>query len=644
MDAEFRVGPWLVQPSLNVVAQNDTAVRLEPKVMEVLVCLAHRAGEPVSKEELIQAVWPDTFVTDDVLKRCISELRRVFDDDAREPHVIETIPKRGYRMIAAVEPVSEGPAAIPRGLPDREDVSEGTRGKEARPAGVWSSARGHWQLVIGTILLVVVVVVGVVSLNLRGRESSIDSIAVMPFACKATDTGTELADGLTSGLIESLSQIPQLRVMSRSSVTRYKGQDVDLRKVGHELNVRAVLTGTLTPRGDGFVLDAELVNTSDNSHLWGQQYTTNPDDVLTLQANLVREVSTKLRPSLTPESKARLASPGTSNSEAYALYVKGRYAFDRWEPQHVKEALVFFEQAVERDPTYAQAYAGIGDAYAILTFYASFSFEEGIRNAKAAAQKALELDANLAEGHCALGLAAYIHYEWQLAESETRRCVELNPNLLFAHQWLAFVLESQGKMEQGLAEQKLALELDPISFMGNKFLGLTFFFLRDYDRAIEQLRRMTELEPNQPNLRDRLADSYAMKGEYDKVALEYQEELRIEGKPDQAEALRRAYAKHGYRGLLKAQIEFWSDPQKPDDYDPYDVAANYSLLGDRENAFLWLDRAYATRYTSSSAMLPIQIDPLLDNIRSDPRYKAFLLRMGFPSSVSIQPEIANNSR
>lgn len=623
MDNEFRVGPWLVQPGLNTVAQNGTAVHLEPKVMQVLVCLAHRAGEPVSKEELIQAVWPDTFVTDDVLKRCVSELRRVFEDDAREPHMIETIPKRGYRMIAPVGPVSEEPVAIPPS-PDRRHPAEGLPRIEAQPARVWSSLRGRWQFVISAVLLSALVVTFVSSRNyFRGDESSIDSIAVMPFLSKGTNTGTEFADGLTSGLIESLSQIPQLRVMSRSSVTRYKGQDIDLRKVGRELNVRAVLIGTLTARGDGFVLDTELVNTSDNSHLWGQQYITNPDDVLTLQANLVREVSTKLRPSLTPESKARLASAGTSNPEAYSLYVKGRYSFDRWEPQHTKEALVFFQQAVEKDPTYAQAYAGMGDAYAILTYFAAFPFEQGIRKAKAAARKALQLDPNLAESHCALGAAAYTHLEWALAESEDRRCVELNPNLSYAHQWLAWALASLGRMEQSVAEEKLALQVDPLSHMSNKFLAVAYYQSRDYEHAIEQTRKWLEVEPNAPDLHDDLATWYLTTGDYAKSESEYEKALTLKGRSEQAERLRRAYAKNGYQGLLQAQIELWSDPKRAEDYDPFSVAENYSLLGDRNRAFLWLDKSY-----ESGALFVLKTDPQLDNIRSDPRFKALLQRVG----------------
>jgi DNA-binding winged helix-turn-helix (wHTH) protein/TolB-like protein/Flp pilus assembly protein TadD len=598
MDAEFRVGSWLVQPSLNLISQNGRTVHLEPKVMEVLVCLSRRAGETVSKEELIQAVWQDTFVTDDVLKRCVSELRRVLEDDAHEPRFIETIPKRGYRLL----------------IPTQR--AEPPKSESGKAIGLVAKAVVAVALIIGATATV---------FYMRRTEVPIDSIAVMPFASKGADAGSELADGLTSGLIESLSQIPELRVMSRSSVTRYKGQEIDLRKVGRELNVRAVLVGTLAPRGDGFVLDAELVNTSDNSHLWGRQYTSTSADVLALQAELARTISTRLHPRLPAEAKAKLASPGTSNPEAYALYVKGRYAFDRWGAQHTKEALIYFQQAIEKDPTYAQAYAGVGDTYALLAYFGTFRFEENLQRAKAAARKALELDPNLAEGHCALGLADYIHNELVEAEGETRRCVGLNPNLSFAHQCHAWTLADLGQMEQSIAEEKLALQVDPLSHMSNKFLAIAYYHAHDYDRAIEQGRKMLEVEPDVPNLHDDLGAFYLLKGEYDKSALEYETAMTLEGRKDRAEALRRAYAKNGYRGMLKAQINFWNDPKRVDDYDPYSVAQNYALLGDLDNAFLWLDKAFG-----QSTLVDIKMDPQLDNIRSDPRYRALLRRVGLP--------------
>jgi TolB-like protein len=512
-----------------------------------------------------------------------------------------------------------------------EDLLVVLRGIET-PAGVAVAHRWFFQSWrAAAVMAVLTAAVGLLAsfFYFRNREALIDSIAVLPFVSTNVESGGEIGDGITSGLIDRLSQIPNLRVMSRSSVSRYKGQKIDPRVVGRELNVRTVLTGTITSRGPGFVLDAELVNTGNASHIWGQQYNRKASDALTLQAEMARTLSDKLRPRLSSEAKASLEKPGTSNLKAYSLYVKGRYSFDAWEPQHIKESLADFRQALEQDPAYAHAYGGMGDAYAVLAFYTSMPLEEGVQKAKAAAHRALELDANVAEAHCALGVAAYVGWEWLEAERETRRCEKLSPNLFFAHVYRSWVVGTIGHMDQSLAEIKLAVELDPISFIGNQFLGYDYYWSRDYDRAVEQLEKMIELEPNRPDLRDHLAASYAMKGESDKAALEYREVLRLEGKLDQAEAVRRAYANDGFRGLLKCQIRLWGDPKKADDYDPFEIAANYSLLGDRENAFLWLNRAYAEREKLGGGMLTIQVDPAFDNIRSDPRYTTLLRRMGF---------------
>lgn len=555
--------------------------------------------------------------------------------------ILKEDPPRLLRSIAGV------PRALERivrrcleKMPDQrfqsaQELSKALRDMKVKAGAAtrtWASLRRHWGLVTTALVLLAVAVAAVASaLYFRGRQASIDSIAVTPVAAKNGASG-ELANGLTAGLIESLSQIPNLRVMSRSSVAHYKGQEIDPQKVGRELNVRAVLTGTLTPRGDSFVLDTELVNASDASHIWGRQFDTKPGEILTAQEELARTLSDKLRPRLSTEAKANLAKSGTSNPEAYSLYVKGLYSFDSYDTQHLREALAYFQQAIEKAPVFAQAYGGLGDTYAFLVNFRAIPFREGLQKAKAAARRALELDSNLAEGHCALGLASHISWEWEQAEQEARRCVELGPNLFWAHQSYALILADNGKMAQALAEQKIATELDPVSYMATWFLGNAYYFSREYDRSIEQRLKLIELEPDRPDQHYGVADCYARKGEYDKAALEYQEELKVEGKPDQAEALRRAYGKDGFHGVLKAQIQLWSDPERAE-CSPYSVAGNYSLIGDRENAFLWLNRAYTDNERigiTNGDLVVIQVDPAFDNIRSDPRFKSFLRRMGFP--------------
>jgi serine/threonine-protein kinase len=491
---------------------------------------------------------------------------------------------------------------------------------------IFTEAR--WRILAGvTVVAIAAAALFVYVRYSRNREAAIDSVAVMPFASKGGDSAGDLGDGVTSGLIDSLSQIPNLRVMSRSATSHYKGRDVDPQTVGRELNVRVVLTGTLTQRGDGFVLDAELVDAKDDSHIWGQQYDTKTAEILTAQRALARALSEKLRPRLSGEVKANLVRPGTSNTDAYLLYVKGLYSFDRVDPQSEKAAVAYFQEALEKDPTFAQAYSGLGEAYAYLAHFRSIPFREAIQKAKAAARRSLELDPNLADGHCALSLASHINLEWEEAERQAQRCVELNPNLFFAHEAYALILADVGKMAQSLVEQKRAWELDPISLQANWLLGNAYYFSRDYDHAIEQRLKVIELAPNNVLYQDELGDAYLIKGEFDKAALEYEKSLRMQGKENLGEALRRAYAKEGVRGLLKAEIEQESNPGT-DDYSPYDVANMYSFLGDAENAFTWLDRVCA-EHEKYSGLIIVRIDPFLDNIRSDPRYHALLRRVGF---------------
>jgi serine/threonine protein kinase/tetratricopeptide (TPR) repeat protein len=489
----------------------------------------------------------------------------------------------------------------------------------------------HWRAAVTAMVLLVLIAVGIWTAvrRLPNHESSKDSIAVMPFANNNPGAdGEALGDGITTGLIESLSQVPHLKVMSRGAVFHYKGHEIDPRAIGRELNVRAVLLGKIEPRGDSFVVDTELVNASDSSHIWGEQYKLRPSEVLTLQAELAQTVSDKLGLRLSGNEKARISKQGTSNPEAYSLYVKGRFFLDRWDPEDCKKGLALFQQAVEKDPAYAQAYAGMGDAYTIVSFMHGLAFEEGIQKAKSAAYRALELDENLAEAHAALAGAFYVHWEWQDAGREIRRAVELNPNLSLAHQYYSLYLETTGNMEQGLAEQKRALELDPLSYMGNKWLGYTYYEMRDYDRAIEQFLKTMDLASGDTETIGFLADTYGAKGDYGKALLEYQRILKLKGKDKQAEVLAREYATGGYHGLLRAEIAVLSDPKNPDDYDPVNVAFYFSVLNDRDNAFYWLDRAYKENGTAGSGLLPILIEPELDNIRPDPRYKAFVRRMG----------------
>jgi TolB-like protein len=362
VDGDFRAGAWLVEPGLNTISRNGATIHLEPKVMGVLVCLAQHAGEPLLKEKLIEAVWPDTFVTDDVLKRSVSELRRGFEDDAREPKVIQTIPKRGYRLLL---PVTYLDGAV-HAADSRVEV------RHAPP-------------------------------NLRDVET-INSLVVLPFANASGDPGTEyLSEGITVAIINHLSQLSRLRVVPRNTAFRYKARETDLVNLRLELGVDAVVTGRVTQRGENLVVCSELVHLASDAQLWGQRYNRQLPEIFAVQEEIAAEVSEALRMQLTREEKQRLSRQHTQNREAYLFYLKGRYHWARRTGDSLKRALPYFHRAIQEDPGYALAYAGLAEGSILLAWFNVFSPSEGIEQAKRAAQEAVDIDPGLADGYAVFG-------------------------------------------------------------------------------------------------------------------------------------------------------------------------------------------------------------------------------------------------
>ncbi len=331
------------------------------------------------------------------------------------------------------------------------------------------------------------------------QELAIDSIAVMPITTNDTDINAQvIGDGITASLVESLSQVPNLKVMSRSSVMRYRGKEIDPKVVGRELNVKAVLIGTLVQRGDNIDLSAELVNASDDTHLWGKEYSRGVSDILLLQQELTKSISAKLMPKLSSEAREKLARQGTADSEAYQLYVRGQTYQDTLTGEGWKKAIEFFQEAISKDPNYAAAYAGMAHAYSWLGFFGYLPAKEAMKRADEAANKAIQLDDSIAEAHAALGYVALFDWNWRVAEQEIRRALELNPNLSLAHLYYGQYFSSQGRLDDAIAEHKRALELDPASQFMNQALCGEYYSSREYDKSIQQCRKVLEMYPDVP--------------------------------------------------------------------------------------------------------------------------------------------------
>jgi eukaryotic-like serine/threonine-protein kinase len=476
------------------------------------------------------------------------------------------------------------------------------------------------------VLVVPAAVWGVYLFLHSKQDLTIDSIAVLPISANDSDTNSQLlGDGIAESLIDSLSQLPNLRVMSRSSVFHYRGKDIDPKVVGRELNVKAVLTGRLVRQGDTIDISAELVNASDDSHIWGKQYSRRVTDILPLQQELAQGVSDKLMPQLSNEARKKLSKQGTADPEAYRFYVKGLSYQDTLTGEGWKKAVEFFQQAISKDPEYAQAYAGMAQAYLWLGLFGDLPSSEAMKKADDAANKAIHLDDSSAEAHAALGYVDLFDWKWRASEQELQRAITLNPNLPQAHLYFGQFLSVQGRMDDAVDEHKRLLQLDPTSLVANQLLCAMYYSSREYDKSIQQCLKVVEMYPNVSMPHRDLSNDYAQKKNYTKAIQEYQRELSLDGDPKLSAAMGRAYAANGWEGVMKKRVELWQK-RGTSDYDSVGVAEAYASLGEKDKAFLWLERSYEEH----ASLLFFKGEPAFDNLRSDARYAELLRRMGLP--------------
>jgi len=513
---------------------------------------------------------------------------------------------------------------------DTDSARVATLGAVVPTAGAKPWWRRKTVMAAGGLALVALLALAAWFAVFRARGEAIDSLAVLPFVNVGADPNTEyLSDGITESVINNLAQLPELRVMARSTVFRYKGKEADPQKVGQDLHVGAVLTGRLVERGDTLIVGAELVDVAKGTQLWGAQYNRRLADLLAVQEDISREISGKLRLRLTGEEKTRLAKRPTTNREAYQLYLQGRYQWNKRTEEGLKKGIEYFKQAIEKDPGYPWAYAGLADSYYILGYYNWLRPKEAYPRAKAAAMKALELDDSLAEAHAALAAVRRdFDWDWVEAEKEFRRAFELNPGYGSAHQWCANLFNALGRREEALTEMKKAQELDPLSLIINADLGRTFYFARQYDQSLEQFRKTLDIDPNYAIAHLWLGQVYEQRRMYEAAISEFQKGISASGGSSYALArLGHAYAVAGRRGEAQMLLNQLNDLSKQKYVSPYDVGMIYAGLGENDRAFAWLERAYEER----SVWLDfLKVEPSLDPLRSDPRFQDLLHRMNLP--------------
>jgi TolB-like protein/Flp pilus assembly protein TadD len=460
-----------------------------------------------------------------------------------------------------------------------------------------------------------------------GGGETIDSLAVLPFVNASADPNAEyLGDGITESLINSLSTLPHLKVMSRDSAFMYKGKDTDAHTIGQALGVRAVLKGRVMQRGDDLQISAELVDARDNSHIWGQQYNRNSTDVFALQEEIAKEMTTALRMRLTGEDEKRMAKSYTGNSEAYQDYLRGRYWWNKFNEEGLNKGIEYFRQAIEKDPTYAVAYSGLADCSGALAVSGFVPPKDVFPQAKEAALKAVEINDTLAEAHTSLGLVKMDYdWEWLGAVTEFQRAIALNPNYAYAHVFYAVALRRMGRFEDAIADSKRALELDPLSLIVNMGLGDAFYLARQYDRAIGQYRKTLDLDPNYLSAHASLGRAYLQESMFREGIAEFEKMSLISpGNTEALSDLGYAYALAGRRAEAQKVLDQLKELSKRKYVPAGSIAQIYVAFGEKDKAFEGLEKAYNER---SLGFAEIKVSPVYDPLRSDPRFHDLLRRM-----------------
>jgi TolB-like protein/protein involved in temperature-dependent protein secretion len=465
--------------------------------------------------------------------------------------------------------------------------------------------------------------------NRTSSTTQIESIAVLPFQNTSSNADTEyLSDGLTESLINSLSQLPNMKVIARASAFRYKGKDVDLAQIAKELNVQAIINGRVVQRGDTLSISVDLTDAQNNTQLWGRQFTKKSSDIFAVQEEITRQITDSLRVRLTGAQEERITKRYTYNEEAYKLYLQGRFHWNK-RNQSLKKAVEYFRQAIEKDPNYALAYAGLAETYALLGEYGVEPARESAPKGKAAALKALEIDPNLAEAYTAL---AYIKtdYEWDFegAEKDYLKAIELNPKYATARQWYGEYLTQMAHFDEAATQIKQAQEFDPLSPVINEQMAELLMFQGQYDKALESSRKTLELEPNFPNAYSTIGWAYEEKKMFDEAFAAYQKGMVVAGESKQKiEALEQAYKKGGWKAYLQKTLEFDKDEFNQGKHSAGSIAGNYALLGEYEEALKWLERSYQNR---EDAMAWLKVGTAYNPMRSDPRFQDLVRRVGLP--------------
>jgi TolB-like protein/DNA-binding winged helix-turn-helix (wHTH) protein/Tfp pilus assembly protein PilF len=625
----YRFLDFELDPGRYELRRKGRNVPLEKIPMDLLILLLEKKGDLVSREEIIERIWgKDVFVDSEAgINTAIRKIRQSLHDDPENPRFIQTVVGRGYRFLPLIKVVKEPPV-------DLNETSTNTVDSQSIvPREVPSP---HSWMIWAVVSVLVVFVLVLLGANVRGsrdwllgrsRPAAIRSLAVLPLENLSRDPGEEyFTDGMTDELITDLAQIGELRVISRTSVMRFKGARKPLPEIARELNVDAVVEGTVERYGDHVRVRAQLIRAADDRHLWAETFEREPEDILALQSEVASAIARQVQVKLLPGPRGGVRPV---KSAVYEEYLKGRFAWNKRSEAGLQEGIEHFQQAIAIDPNYAAAYSGLADSYTTMGYLSYIAPKEAFPQARAAAVKALELDSTLAEPHASLAYVRFYHdWDWPGAEAEFRQAVALNPNYAAAHDWYSYFLTAVGRPEEALVEIRRAQEIDPLSLVISTDIGFQLYYQKRYDEAISQLRKTLQMNPKFPLAHLWLGRAYQQKQMYEEAIAEYRE--TDAALPDWVVTLAAIGNVEGVAGKRRAARDILAKlntlAQKKY-VTPYGVALVYDGLGEKDQALSWLDKALDDR---SHWLVWIRLDPRWDAIRDEPRFKRIVSRVAFP--------------
>ena len=650
----YEFGPFRLDPAERRLLRDGEPVALTPKCFDLLVMFVENSGHPLEKGELLERLWPGQFVEEANLSFNVSSLRKALGEGQNGRRFIETVPKKGFRFVARVEKRRNDETELAvenqgETLPADNRAAEETTPEPARrpspgtfalpqaKTGAGNRTRAaralrRSLLILAPLALAALVYALFIRQTGRPPQLAVASIMVLPLENLSGDPAQEyFADGMTDALIGDLAKLGGLRVISRTSSMHYKGTKKPLPEIAGELKVDAVVEGTVQRSGERVRIRVQLIHAMTDQHLWVETYERDVRDVLDLQSEIARAIAREVHIKTTPTETAHLTPRRPINPKAFEDYLQGRYLYwNKRTEENLRKAIEHFQSAIREDPTYAQAYVGLADCYNALgsVQFAAWPPMEGRRRSEEAAAKALEIDPALAEAHSALGHDRHFNWDWEAAEREFKLAIELNPNYAHAHSFYAGYLMSRGRVEESLAASNRARELDPFSLSISVHRGFLLANARRYDEASEQLRRVIAMDPNHHQAYWFLGHIYAFNGQLDEAVAASEKAVSLSGRsPSALGMLGLVYGLAGRRGEATKVLNELLELNERRYVTPAALAFVYVGLGDKDQAFVWLEKAYQER---SNYIAWLKVNPIVDSLRSDPRFADLVRRVGLP--------------